>query len=393
MMKNVSLAASYLSLVDALSAVHQLSEFDLEGITEIELLQKALMSLVKHQDLENCSIFLLQDNQLVCVALAKHTGESRLQPVVLKTDQLGEIRVSVDEGVVGAAFTTASIQHCSDCMSDERFRPFVDSGLFGEVGSFISVPLKSGDAVLGVINVVHSSTDFFEYWHQHFLALFGNCLGRFLNNHRLLHNLERMVTQRTLELEDALTESEDLRQRYQRLSTTDDLTNLHNRRYFFIEGESMLARATRDKAPVSMLLIDIDHFKQINDTWGHTTGDRVLRLIADALRSQARAGDLIARLGGEEFVLLLPNTGPVGADLMAKRVQESIAGLDLGGIMTGYALTASIGMTSMQNYSSDDLTDKLQQLYKMADCAMYSCKSEGRDRRMFYSPNMEQTAS
>jgi diguanylate cyclase (GGDEF)-like protein len=155
----------------------------------------------------------------------------------------------------------------------------------------------------------------------------------------------------------------------------------------------MLARANRDKAPVSMLLIDIDHFKQINDTWGHLTGDRVLRLIADALRSQARAGDLIARLGGEEFALLLPNTGPVGADLMAKRVQESITSLDLGGFMAGFSLTASIGMTSMQQYSGDDLSEKLQRLYKMADCAMYSCKSEGRDRRMFYTPGMEQTAS
>lgn len=288
---------------------------------------------------------------------------------------------------MGAAFATGTIQHCSDCGRDEKFRFLRDAELFPKARSFISIPVKSGESVLGVMNVVHLTPGFFEFWHERFLLLFCNCLGRFLHTHRLLHSLEGMVTQRTHELEQALTESEELRQRYQRLSTTDDLTGLYNRRYFFIEGEALLSRAQRDKSAISLLLVDIDHFKRINDTWGHAIGDRVLRLIAESLRTQARAGDVIARLGGEEFVLLLPNTGPVGADLLAKRVQDRLALLDLGGSMGNLVLTASIGIASMQNEIHGDLAEKLQDIYKQADSAMYCCKAQGRNRRMFFLPD------
>jgi len=392
LMKNTSLADSYLSLVDALSAIHLLSELDLEGISEGELLQQSLSALVKHQDLENCSLFLLREDRLVCTAATQRTGLLQANPGMVGKEDLEGVSFPLGETIIGAAFTSGTIQHCSDCINDERFRLLRDARLFPEAGSFISIPIKSGESVLGVLNVVHLIPGFFEYWHEHFLTLYGNCMGRFLHNHRLLHNLEEMITQRTVELELALSESEDLRQRYQRLSTTDDLTGLHNRRYFFIEGEAMLARALRDNSVISLLLLDIDHFKRVNDTWGHAIGDRVLRLIADALRVQARTGDMVARLGGEEFVLLLPNTGPVGADLMAKRVQERIALLDLGGSMENIVLTASIGITSMQNDYCGDLSEKLQEVYKQADCAMYTCKAQGRNRRLFYMPGMYQSA-
>jgi len=389
-MKNTSLADNYLSLVDALSAIHQLSELDLEGIPETELLQQSLVALVKHQDLENCSLFLLRGDRLVCTAATLKPGVIQTNPTMARQEEIEGVSFPLGEGIIGAAFSTGAVQHCSDCISDERFHFLRDAGLFPEAGSFISIPVRSGESVLGVLNVVHLVPGHFEYWHQHFLTLYGNCLGRFLHNHRLLHNLEEMITQRTVELEHALMESEDLRQRYQRLSTTDDLTGLHNRRYFFIEGEAMLSRALRDKSAISLLLVDIDYFKRINDTWGHAIGDRVLRLIADALRAQARAGDMVARLGGEEFVLLLPNTGPVGADLMAKRIQERMATLDLGGSMENTVLTASIGITSMQGNYQGDLSEKLQEIYRQADCAMYTCKAQGRNRRLFYMPGMHQ---
>ncbi|MCB1869466.1 MAG: sensor domain-containing diguanylate cyclase [Gammaproteobacteria bacterium] len=392
-MKNTSLADSYLSLVDALSAIHLLSELDLEGIPESVLLQNSLSALMKHQDLENCSLFLLRDERLVCSAAIHKTTPLQVNPEVIGKERLTGVSFAVGEGIIGTTFSTGTIQRCDDCISDERFRVFLDAGLFPEAGSFIAIPVKSGESVLGVLSVVHLIPGFFEYWHEHFLSLYGNCLGRFLHDHRLLHNLEGLITQRTIELEHALSESEDLRQRYQRLSTTDDLTGLHNRRHFFIEGEAMLARALRDKTAISLLLVDIDYFKRINDTWGHAIGDRVLRLIADALRVQARAGDMVARLGGEEFVLLLPNTGPVGADLMAKRIQERFATLDLGGSMENMVLTASIGITSMQSDCQGDLSDKLQEVYKQADCAMYTCKAQGRNRRLFYVPGMYESAN
>lgn len=388
-MPSLGLGDSYISLVDSLSAIRQLSEINLERISESGLLEEALNALVGHQDLERCSIFLLEDNQLVCAAGCGIGEQLHSHQSFVSTDFRGSKTFAIGEGLMGIACKTGKVQQSVDCSNDERIKPFRNTKLFWDGGSLISVPLKSSEQVLGALNVSHPTADFFETWHQHFLMLFSNCLGRFLHVHRLLHELENVVRDRTVELEQALTESEDLRQRYQRLSTTDELTGLHNRRYFFVEGESMLSRALRYELPISLLLMDVDFFKRINDRWGHAVGDRVLRMISGVLRETIRTGDLIARLGGEEFVLLLPNTGPVGADLLAKRIQERIGLLDLGGEMQELALTVSIGMTSLESSAKEDLTGALYLLYKQADTAMYLCKRQGRNRRLFYAREMD----
>ena len=384
-----SLGESFTGLIDALSAIRELSDIDLEKVTRRQLLKLALEALVRHQDLENCSLFLLQDDRLVCAA---GTDGGRFlasleRPVTTSLEHT--MTFAIGEGVVGMVAKTGQLRYCPDCREDEYFPNFPEEGVFLREGSLISVPVSIGQRILGVLNVSHSSPHFFEPWHQHFLTLFANCLGRFYHTHRLLHDLDGMVRERASELEQALIESEDLRQRYQRLSTTDDLTGLHNRRYFFAEGESVLARAMRYQLPVSLLLLDVDYFKRINDRWGHTVGDRVLRMIAGILREQIRTGDLVARMGGEEFVILLPNTGAVGADLMAKRIQEQIGLSDLGGEMKEVALTVSIGMTSLQDEASDKLGQLLNRLYRQADIAMYRCKRDGRNRRLFYTPGMD----
>ncbi|HEB97477.1 MAG TPA: GGDEF domain-containing protein [Sedimenticola thiotaurini] len=381
----------FVGLVDALSAIRELSDIDLDKVSQQQLLQAALEILVRHQDLENCSLFLLQNDRLVCAAgtdAAAQLGPSG-RPVGTGLDR--SVTFVVGEGVMGLAARSGELQYCRDCRHDEYFRLLPEERRAEQEGSLMSVPVKIGDRVLGVLNVSHSSVDFFEPWHGHFLSLFANCLGRFYHTHRLLHDLDSMVRERASELEQALIESEDLRHRYQRLSTTDELTGLHNRRYFFAEGESMLARSSRYRLPVSLLLLDVDYFKRINDRWGHSVGDRVLRVIAGVLREEVRSGDLVARLGGEEFVMLLPNTGPVGADLMAKRIQERIGHSDLGGEMKEVALTVSIGMTTLSEsgFGDDGPAADLNHLYRQADIAMYRCKREGRNRRMFYTPGME----
>lgn len=387
-MDGMGLTDSYLSLIDALSAIRQLSELDLGNTSELVLLEQSLTALVKHQNLENCSLFLRRDERLVCAAgtgISQHLHSSR---AVVRIHPPDSMSFAVGEGVIGRACETGEVQYCHDCSQDERFKPFQISGTAPEVGSVMSVPVKSGETVLGVLNVSHPRPNFFEPWHQHFLVLFANCMGRFLYVHRRLQNLEEAVARRTSELQFALTESEELRQQYQRLSTLDELTGLHNRRYFFLEGEAMLARAIRDEKAISLLMIDVDHFKRINDNWGHVTGDRVLKLIAGVLREQLRTGDMIARLGGEEFVLMLPNTGPVGADMIAGRIQQRIGAIDLGGRMEGLKLTVSIGMTCLFPTGPGDLTEMLHQVYLQADNAMYACKEQGRNCRLFYLPNM-----
>lgn len=388
-MSGIGLTDNYLSLIDALSAIRQLSEVDLDRVSETQLLEQALGALIRHQDLEHCSLFLLEEGQLQCAAGTGMSQQLSSLSSRVRTDFGEGMLFSPGEGLVGIACMTGQIQYCRNCATDERFKPFHSTGLFCEKGALVSVPVKSGEDVLGVLNVSHPVPEFFEAWHQHFLMLFANCLGRFLHIHRLLHNLESVVSERTLELEQALMESEDLRQRYQHLSTTDELTGLHNRRFFFVEGESMLARAIRYQLPVSLLLMDVDRFKRINDNWGHAAGDRVLKLISSVIRGQVRSGDMVARLGGEEFVILLPNTGVAGTDLMARRIQEKIGKLNPAGGMEGLKITVSIGMTTLGDCGRNKLSEVLNLLYAQADTAMYLCKAQGRNRRLFYLPEME----
>ena len=161
----------------------------------------------------------------------------------------------------------------------------------------------------------------------------------------------------------------------QRLATTDGLTNLLNRRAF---GESMdreLSRCDRLGTPASLLLLDLDHFKLINDSRGHAAGDAVLAAIGKLLRSRARAHDVIARWGGEEFVIALPGASGEGALASAERIRDAIANLVVCD-STGepIPLTASIGVAERRPHEALDVT------VDRADRAMYCAKIGGRNR-------------
>jgi two-component system cell cycle response regulator len=135
------------------------------------------------------------------------------------------------------------------------------------------------------------------------------------------------------------------------------------------------------------MLLDVDFFKQINDKWGHLAGDRVLCQIAQVLREEGRGGDLIARVGGEEFVIILPAAGHEGADQMANRIQQRLRRLLLGGDLGTLEITVCIGISYLKHSaekSSRHPGKVLDQLYSEADRAMYLCKSNGRNGRMIF---------
>lgn len=161
----------------------------------------------------------------------------------------------------------------------------------------------------------------------------------------------------------------------QRLATTDALTGLLNRRAFLDGVERERARSERHALPFSLMLLDIDHFKRVNDTRGHAAGDAVLKGVALVLAKVARRSDVVARWGGEEFVVALPQTGEAGARVAAERVRRAIA------IATHPApegeplvVTASVGV------SSSELPWKPEVLIAAADSAMYAAKARGRNR-------------
>jgi two-component system cell cycle response regulator len=161
-----------------------------------------------------------------------------------------------------------------------------------------------------------------------------------------------------------------------RLATTDTLTGLLNRRAFLDAIERERARSDRHAFPLSLLLADVDHFKQINDGRGHASGDRVLQGVARVLESVARKSDFVARWGGEEFVLGLPQTSEAGARVAAERVRRAVASERFQAADGGepICVTVSIGIASAEAPWS------AEQLVAAADLAMYAAKGRGRNR-------------
>ena len=163
------------------------------------------------------------------------------------------------------------------------------------------------------------------------------------------------------------------------LAITDELTQVYNRRYFFHLAERVKKGAIRKKQPAMIMMIDIDHFKQINDTWGHNFGDSALREFAKVCNQLIRAEDLFARYGGEEFILLMPDTTPeqgmIAASRLLKAVESIVLTTDSGKTIS---MTASAGMAEVL------LDEKLDQSIKKADDAVYAAKKSGRNRIEVY---------
>lgn len=157
---------------------------------------------------------------------------------------------------------------------------------------------------------------------------------------------------------------------------TDSLTGLANRRAMQERGRVELKLAKRAAAPMSVILCDLDHFKNINDKYGHETGDGALMLVANVLRDVLRESDAIGRWGGEEFIILLPNTGTAGAREVAERLRAAIASATFDSVAE--ATTISLGVATSQQV--DDPAVEWDLLLKEADQRLYRAKHEGRNR-------------
>ncbi len=161
------------------------------------------------------------------------------------------------------------------------------------------------------------------------------------------------------------------------LSTIDGLTGVHNRRYFDEGFETEWKRAWRARAPLSLLLIDIDFFKKVNDTHGHQAGDVCLKLIAGTLKSSfRRCSDLVARYGGEEFCVLLPGTAGADASNLAEVLRRKVEDLIIPHEGLEIKLTISIGLSSQLPQFPEDR----EKMLAMADEALYRAKQTGRNR-------------
>jgi diguanylate cyclase (GGDEF)-like protein len=287
------------------------------------------------------SVMLVDDNthQLVIEALAGSAPRNARG-----------MRFHLGEGISGETAARGETLYVPDVAREPRYLHY--KGQSRSVGSFLSVPLRTKGRILGVMNFNRPRPDAFSPQEIRLAEAIAVQAALAIANARLY--------QQTLEL-----------------SFTDPLTGVPNRRQLFLRLENELSRSLRFGEPVSLLMIDLDHFKRINDEHGHTVGDGVLRGVALALRRSVRKIDIVARYGGEEFCVVLPRVGKPEALEVAEKLRRGVAKTSVPGPegQGPLSVTISIGVATV-GVDADDVAA----LIEKADGALYEAKRLGRDR-------------
>lgn len=322
-------------------------------ISSLELREvlQAIMSQVER---------LLQPKTWSLLLVDDESGELCFEIAVSPVAQeLKGIRLKMGEGIAGWVAQTGESLLIPDVSKDPRFASHVANEVEYPVSSILCTPLKIRDRVLGVIELVNSVGE--RSFNDDDLPLLGA-------------------------VADFAAIAIDNARNYKRVSelvVTDDLTGLHNARHFQELLEYELERCRRYKSQVSLLFFDLDHFKGVNDRFGHLVGSRMIAEVGHLVKRHIRSSDRAARYGGDEYVIVLPNTGKQGAMAVANNLLDRLREHHF---MTDsnerISITASFGVATFPDDASDRTT-----LIRASDSAMYEAKEAGRDGVKNFSGN------
>jgi diguanylate cyclase (GGDEF)-like protein len=291
---------------------------------------------------ETCTIFLLNDETGELV-MEKTSGTLR------STSKSSPVKAG--EGLVGWVQREAKPVLIMNVYKDTSFSQRLDREIRHKIRTLISVPIKSRSKILGVLELINK-TDDSEFGTEDFA------------------NVLRFIDHVALVIERAI-----LYEKMQELVITDDLTKLFNTRYMTRTIEGEVARSNRYRTSVSLIFMDIDYFKNVNDNYGHLVGSKILVEMAQLLIRHLRDVDIVARYGGDEFVIILPQTPPDKAVTTAERIREVVEGnvfLKKEGL--NLKLTASFGVASYPEHAKSR-----EDLLRLADEAMYKVKHRTRN--------------
>lgn len=309
-----------------------------------DVLSHIMKKVQKILSAESWSVLVLNEetNELVFEKTSGKKGTGR---------KIKKMRLKLGEGIAGWVAQEKIPVVVPDVTKDPRFSSRVDQEIHYQTRSLLSVPILSNDRVLGVIEVVNKTTN--EPFTKEDLQL-----------------LLKIVDHIAIAIERA-----SLYQKMEELSITDDLTKLFNTRYLNRTLEIEINRANRHKASLSLIFMDVDHFKVINDNYGHLVGSKLLVEMGQLLLKSLRTVDIVARYGGDEFVIVLPQTAPKYAIQIAERIRRSIEHAVFLK-KEGYSLkmTASFGVAS---YPESAKTK--EDVLRLADEAMYRVKYQTRN--------------
>lgn len=326
---------------------------------EIEFFEEVAKILTSSMELNQILVAIMKKTKEMTNAEAwsvllvdEETGEL----VFEKTDgkkkpKIEKYRLKLGEGIAGWVAQEGVPVIVPDVSRDERFSSKVDRQTHFRTKSLMCVPIKSKGRVIGVLEVVNKVTG-----------------GQFTNEDLTL--LMRLIDQAALAIERT-----SLYQKMAELAVTDDLTKLFNTRYLNRTIEMEIQRSNRYRTSISLIFIDIDHFKNINDHHGHLVGSKTLVEMGQLIIKSLRTIDIVARYGGDEFVVVLPQTTPKAAALIAERIRAAVEqNVFLKKEGYGLKVTASFGVAC---YPENAKTK--EELLRLADEAMYRVKNTTRN--------------
>jgi len=324
-----------------LSALYRITAIVQKTVDEKEVLEEILDGITRELGFANVAIFLLDPTKKVLTSKAQRGYKA-------------DMRIPLGQGVTGYAALHRELVYVPDINLEPRY-------IQGTVNGFseVAIPLIVNDQVIGVLDVETSEEQALKPYELDLL--------------RSLASQIAMTIAHANHVNKAYVEA-----------ATDGLTNLYNYRHFQNILTEEFKRAVRYKRPLSLLLIDIDHFKQYNDKNGHLYGDNALKIVASLIRQFCRETDCVFRYGGEEFIVLLPETLILQAYIIAERIRKAISEYPFNTANTqpNVALTVSIGIAGYPENADSEL-----ELIAAADAALYSAKGSTRNLSCLYNSN------
>lgn len=301
--------------------------------------------LPKRFTLDKFTILIIDENREFLNVRAAYGFE--------ESEKIFDLSFRVGEGISGDVVMTGEPIYVKNADKEPRFLHYRGETI--NHGSFVSLPLKFHKDIVGVMNCSRRMKNSFTEEEMRLLTLVANQIALAVENAKLYTKTRE-------------------------LSVKDELTNLYNRRHFQYVMQMEWKRATRFKHPISVLMIDIDHFKTFNDAYGHLHGDKVLKMISSLLLKNIREVDTLARFGGEEFVALLPDTDKEGAIVVGEKLRRLVESEKFEKEHEGMVpVTISVGIS---NFPSD--AREFDDLIDHADLALYEAKDKGRNRVEVY---------
>jgi diguanylate cyclase (GGDEF)-like protein len=335
-----------------------------QSVDDADMLCRNIVEIIATElEFDNCSI-MLKDRNSEWLELVAGCGKGDRYSRTSHWKTGAKIRTG--EGVAGKAFAEGRAVFVSDITGDEAFKVF-DSRV--NMKSLLCLPITSGDERLGVINFSHPQQgNIYDTDMEKVMALLAGFVGQMIALSKFYTEMIQWNETLKDEVQKKTVELTKKNRRLRKLALIDPLTGIFNRRYFFKRLEEEFLRTKRYGEKYSLLFIDIDNLKPINDLQGHVTGDRVIKLLASCMKEIGRKGDVASRIGGDEFAYMLLASDAEGAYLFAQRLQEKFTRHNLRGLR--YNTTISIGIA---NTDGDKFRDH-KDLYEAADKALHEAK-------------------